>query len=195
MVTGNGSSSCAESDYGRRPAIWLGQRWKPVRTESSLRRRAVLINFMTAEQYKEFGVPYDLEVLNAAKDGWMNTLHAHGSNIMMEILKDYPVQVFNWHAWETYPSVDEAALESGKCLMGGLNRTDITKDDRNAIHHQIYECFKLMGGCGQILTPGCVIRYPLNEETLKFIRKAKDDVEGEDPSDLRLAETIPCAIG
>lgn len=26
-------------------------------------------NFMTAEQYKEFGVPYDLEVLNAAKDG------------------------------------------------------------------------------------------------------------------------------
>lgn len=136
-------------------------------------------NFMTAEQYKEFGVPYDLEVLNAAKDGWMNTLHAHGSNIMMEILKDYPVQVFNWHAWETYPSVDEAALESGKCLMGGLNRTDITKDDRNAIHHQIYECFKLMGGCGQILTPGCVIRYPLNEETLKFIRKAKDDVEAK----------------
>ena len=97
----------------------------------------------------------------------------------MEILKDYPVQVFNWHAWETYPSVDEAALESGKCLMGGLNRTDITKDDRNAIHHQIYECFKLMGGCGQILTPGCVIRYPLNEETLKFIRKAKDDVEAK----------------
>ena len=58
----------------------------------------------------ELSVLYDLSNLNAAKDGWMNTLHAHGSNIMMEILKDYPVQVFNWHAWETYPSVEDISV-------------------------------------------------------------------------------------
>ena len=68
---------------------------------------------MTAEQYKEFGVPYDLEVLNAAKDGWMNTLHAHGSNIMMEMEGIIRYKVFNWHAWGDI-SVQwmEAALES-----------------------------------------------------------------------------------
>ena len=54
-------------------------------------------DFMTAEEYEEYGVPYDMEVLEAAKDGWMNTIHAHGPNIMLELLKNYPVDVFNWH--------------------------------------------------------------------------------------------------
>ena len=31
---------------------------------------------MTAEEYMEYGRPYDLRVLEAAGDGWLNTLHA-----------------------------------------------------------------------------------------------------------------------
>ena len=134
-------------------------------------------DFMTAEEYEEYGVPYDMEVLEAAKDGWMNTIHAHGPNIMLELLKNYPVDVFNWHAWETYPAVDEASLVTGKCLMGGLNRTDITQCNRNAIRHQIFECFKMMKGRGQILTPGCVIRYPLDTKMLGFIKTTKEEIE------------------
>lgn len=134
-------------------------------------------DFMTAAEYKEFGVPYDLEVLNAAKDGWLNTIHAHGSNIIVELLKDYPVAAFNWHAWETFPSVDEASVLTGKCLMGGLNRTDITQCSRNAIRHQIFECCKLLRGKHHILTPGCVIRYPLDTDMLNFIKTAKDEIE------------------
>ena len=134
-------------------------------------------DFMTAEEYEEYGVPYDMEVLEAAKDGWINTIHAHGPNIMLELLKNYPVDVFNWHAWETYPAVDEASLVTGKCLMGGLNRTDITQCNRNAIRHQIFECFKMMKGRGQILTPGCVIRYPLDTKMLGFIKTTKEEIE------------------
>ena len=134
-------------------------------------------DFMTAEEYEEYGVPYDMEVLEAAKDGWMNTIHAHGPNIMLELLKNYPVDVFNWHAWETYPAVDEASLVTGKCLRGGLNRTDITQCNRNAIRHQIFECFKMMKGRGQILTPGCVIRYPLDTKMLGFIKTTKEEIE------------------
>lgn len=134
-------------------------------------------DFMTAEEYRQFGVPYDLEVLQAAEKGWMNTIHAHGVNIMFEVLKDYPVQVFNWHAWETLPAVDEAFVMTGKCLMGGLKRTDITQRDRGAIQHQIYECYRMLGGRNQILTPGCVIRYPLDKDTLTYVKQAKDFVE------------------
>ncbi len=79
---------------------------------------------------------------------------------MFDILKDYPVQVFNWHAWESLPALDEAYALTGKCLMGGLSRTDITQQNRGAIQNQIFQCFKLLGGRHQILTPGCVIRYP-----------------------------------
>lgn len=131
----------------------------------------------TVCQYAEYGKPYDLRVLEAAKDGWMNTIHCHGSNIMFELLKDYPVHVFNWHAWETLPGLEEAYMLTGKCLMGGLKRTDITNKNKGEIQHQIFRCFKEMGGLHQILTPGCVIRYPLDEEMLAFIGKTRNEVE------------------
>lgn len=134
-------------------------------------------NVMTEQEYLEYGKPYDIRVLNAAKDGWMNTIHCHGENIMFNVLRDYPVQVFNWHAWESLPEVDEALTLSGKCLMGGINRTDITSCNRNEVRNQIYECYKMTGGKHLILTPGCVIRWPLNDEMLAYVKDAKNLVE------------------
>lgn len=134
---------------------------------------------MTAEEYLEYGKPYDLMVLEAAKDGWFNTIHAHGNNIMFDILKDYPVSVFNWHAGETLPELDEAFLMTGKCLMGGLKRMDITNRNKNEIQNQIYESFKALNGLHQILTPGCVIRYPLDDEMLFYVKRIKDYIEGK----------------
>ena len=134
-------------------------------------------DIMTAEEYLEYGKPYDLKVLEAAKDGSVNTLHAHGSNIMFDVLKDYPISVFNWHAGETLPTLDEAFYLSGKCLMGGLKRMDITNHSRNEVQNQIYESFKALKGLHQILTPGCVIRYPLDEDMLRYVKNIKDSIE------------------
>lgn len=131
----------------------------------------------TPEQYLEYGKPYDLRVIDAAKSGWMNVLHCHGKEIMFEVLKDYPVQIINWHVWESFPSLDEAYALTGKCLMGGLNRGDITSGRRNEIRHQIFESFKQLGGKHQILTPGCVIRYPLEDDMLSFIGRVRNEVE------------------
>ena len=131
----------------------------------------------TDRQYLEYGKPYDLRVLEAAGKGWMNTIHCHGDHIMFHILKDYPVQVFNWHAWESLPALDEAYALTGKCLMGGLSRTDITQQNRGAIQNQIFQCFKLLGGRHQILTPGCVIRYPLDDDMLSFIGTTRNEIE------------------
>lgn len=132
---------------------------------------------MTEEEYLEYGKPYDLKVLEAASKGWFNIVHAHGNNIMFDILKDYPVQVFNWHAWETLPEVEEAKDLSHKCLMGGIKRMDITNCNKNEVRNQIYKSIKILNRKNHILTPGCVIRYPLNENMLKFVKKSKDEIE------------------
>lgn len=134
-------------------------------------------DIMSEKEYAEFGVPYDLQVLEAADHGWFNAIHAHGENIMFNLLKNYPVHAFNWHAWETLPAIEEARDITGKCLMGGIQRMDITNRKRNEIHNQIYNCIKLMGGKNHILTPGCVIRYPLDEEMLMFVKEAKESIE------------------
>lgn len=136
-------------------------------------------DYMSIDQYCAYGAPYDLKVLQSAEDGWMNVLHAHGNNIIFELLKDYPVHVFNWHAWETLPAVNEARDLSDKCLLGGLNRTDITRKKRNELLHQIYECYRLTGGEKHILSPGCVIRHPLDLDTLNFVKEAKEFVESK----------------
>ncbi|MNP22728.1 hypothetical protein D3C76_1154120 [compost metagenome] len=131
---------------------------------------------MSEDLYREYGMPYDLEVLKASR-GWCNVVHAHGVNPMFNLLKDYPSHVFNWHAYETLPDVDEAALLTGKCLMGGIYRMDITKGDRNAVRNQIFRTVKAMQGRSLILSPSCVIRYPLDDDMLGFIRKVKQDIE------------------
>jgi len=131
----------------------------------------------TTKTYSEYGKKYDVTVLEAASKGWLNTIHAHGNNIIFEILRDYPVDVFNWHAWETLPQIEEARDMTGKCLMGGLKRGDITSGNKNEIGTQIYNCIKQLKRHKHILTPGCVMRYPLDEEMLRYVKEAKDIIE------------------
>ena len=126
--------------------------------------------------YREYGMPYDLAVLSASS-GWCNVLHAHGKDIMFPLLRKYPVQIFNWHAWESLPEIDEAQALTWKCIMAGLERMDITGGRKNEIEYRIYETLRQTGGRKVILSPGCVIRYPLNEEILAFVRKAKNEIE------------------
>lgn len=134
-------------------------------------------DIMTEEEYEEFGKPYDMKVLSAAKEGWFNVLHMHGLNVMFDMLKEYPVQVLNWHVWETEPEIGEARKRTGKCIMGGINRYSVTKKDRDALDDQIGGAIRQSKGKGHILTPGCVIRYPLDEETLRYVEIAKERIE------------------
>ena len=125
--------------------------------------------------FKEFGEYYDRQVLEAS-EGFCDTIHCHGTNIMFDILKDYPVDIFNWHAWESLPTLEEAK-QTGKCIMGGLDRRDITDRNYDKIRFQISECLKTFGGIKHILAPGCVIRYPLDPEALRYIKETADELQ------------------
>jgi uroporphyrinogen decarboxylase len=126
---------------------------------------------MTEEQYREYGVPYDLQVLESAQEGWLNILHIHGRQIMFDLLKEYPVQAINWHVWETPPTLAEARVRSSKCFLGGIKRHDVTQGNIKALHQQIQRALQETEGKDHILTPGCVIRYPLQKEVLAYIQE------------------------
>lgn len=126
--------------------------------------------------YRTYGAPCDRRVLEASA-GWFNVLHAHGDNIMFDLLKDYPVHAFNWHVGESLPGMDECRVFAGKCMVGGLERMDITNCNKNAVRDQIFRSLTSTGGKGLILTPGCVIRYPINENMLAYVRTVKEEME------------------
>lgn len=124
--------------------------------------------------FREFGAFYDKQVL-LASEGYCDVVHAHGTNIMYDILREYPADVFNWHVWESEPSL-ETAREMEKCIMGGIVRSDITNSNYDAIDRQIKACWDILQGRHHILSPGCVIRYPLNDEALAYVRQAKNRI-------------------
>ncbi|MBO7699033.1 MAG: hypothetical protein J6S38_08395 [Erysipelotrichaceae bacterium] len=125
--------------------------------------------------FKEFGEYYDHQVLKAS-EGMCDAIHCHGTNIMFNILRDYPVDIFNWHAWESLPTLQEVKI-TGKCIMGGLDRRDITERNFENIRFQIKECLKTFDRKKHILAPGCVIRYPLDPEALSFIKETAEQLQ------------------
>lgn len=127
---------------------------------------------LTEDEFQEFGVPYDLMVLNAIRrESWFNILHIHGHDIMHHLLTEYPVQAFNWHIGETAPEIEEYRnLIPGKAIVGGIRRFNITSGNIAEIKRDITEACR-QAGSSIILTPGCVIRYPVESRVLHAVRK------------------------
>ena len=74
--------------------------------------------------YREFGVPYDLEVLDVVRGRvGFTLLHLHGSNIHFELLAGYPVAALNWHDRRTAPSLAEGLRRTQAGVVGGINET------------------------------------------------------------------------
>ncbi len=94
-------------------------------------------------EYRAFGEPFDRIVLDAVQSSSrFNMVHAHGEDIMFDLLAAYPVQMMNWHDRLTWPSLAEARKRFPGLLVGGIEdrRTllsgtagDIQAEIRNAL--------------------------------------------------------------
>jgi uroporphyrinogen decarboxylase len=131
---------------------------------------------MSEAEYAEFGEPYDLRVLEAAKSGWLNVLHLHGEEVMFDRLSDYPVPAVNWHDRETPPTLADALPRFKGALIGGIRQWDTmlrgTPDDVRA---EVRDAIAQTGGRRLIIGTGCVT--PITSPTVN-IRTARRAVEG-----------------
>jgi uroporphyrinogen decarboxylase len=125
---------------------------------------------LTREQYAEFGKPYDLEVLQQCRSGWLNVLHAHGdSELLMDDFLTYPVNVLNWSDRITGLSLREVRQRKpGLCLMGGIHeRGPITKGSVQEMEAEIADALEQTDGGHQfILANGCSIPDDSDEAKL-----------------------------
>lgn len=132
-------------------------------------------DFVSEDEYEQFGLAYDRHVLGAAGDaGRLVILHIHGHNIMFDLLsRSLAVHIINWHDRRTSPTLAEARLHSRVALMGGLNElhtlaegtpAQVTAEVRDAIGHT--------GGRGFLVGAGCVALIDTPEANLKAARAA-----------------------
>ncbi|MGB6243050.1 MAG: uroporphyrinogen decarboxylase family protein [Castellaniella sp.] len=128
-------------------------------------------HLLSYDAFSEYVAPYDIEVLTGAAAGRFNVLHIHGERIRFRELQDYPVHAINWHSWETHPGVIAGALTSGKCILGGIDRRSVTRNDIPAIRRQISTALSAMENIGDlILAPSCTIRAGFDTNTIIALR-------------------------
>lgn len=128
-------------------------------------------------EYAEFGRPYDLRLLNACREGWLNIFHVHGEHdVRVEDVLTYPVAVVSWsdritgiplqRIWEAAPQL---------AVMGGLNeRGAIVEGPAEALKAEMHDAISQTGGRRLILAPGCSVPDDCPDQWLHTARDAVD---------------------
>jgi uroporphyrinogen decarboxylase len=120
--------------------------------------------------YAKFGEPFDRMVLDGAAAGWFNVVHMHGDSVLFDRLKNYPVEALNWHIGEASPDVADYRRAGGRRpIVGGLRRDGLTRCDIASVKADLDGLFAATAGRGILLSPGCVIRHPLDMAFLRTV--------------------------
>ncbi len=131
-------------------------------------------DIFTLEEYRAFGQPYDLTILNELR-GKVDfiLLHAHGENIYFDLLAKYPVQILNWHDRLTPPTLAEAKPRFHGALAGGIDEWSLlASGTAEQIQTQVRDAIQQTGGEGLIVASGCVIPIDTPEENIRAAREA-----------------------
>jgi uroporphyrinogen decarboxylase len=127
----------------------------------------------TAEQYREFGRPYDLRVLAAVQGAEMNVLHVCRPRNMFDLLADYPVHAINWAAGEPgNPTLKEGLARSERAVMGGVSIATVVQGTPDRVAVEVRQALSETGGRRFLLAPGCSIPPQTPEANLLAVKGA-----------------------
>lgn len=130
-------------------------------------------HLLSPEEYQRFGRIYDLQILGAANELWLNLLHLHGESVMFDLFADYPVAIINWHDRETYPSLDEGQKLFPGVVCGGLQReSTMVIGTPEQVTIEARQAIRATSGRHFILGTGCVVPITAPRANFMAARKA-----------------------
>jgi uroporphyrinogen decarboxylase len=125
-------------------------------------------NLLSEAEFVEFGRAYDLRILEATKNYWLNVMHIHGDNLYFDAVADYPLQVWNWHDRETGPSLTEGLAKIKGAACGGIARDSVMLCGRpEAVREQVADAIAQTNGRRYIVGTGCVTMIPTPEINIR----------------------------
>jgi len=131
---------------------------------------------MSEAEYREFGRPFDLQILEALPDSWwFNMVHLHGQAPMFDLIADYPIQAINWHDRECGLSLAEGKLRFAGAVSGGLGRWDPMHNGTPVdVRTQAREAIEQTYGRRFILSTGCVIMTTTPQSNIRAAREVAE---------------------
>jgi uroporphyrinogen decarboxylase len=122
----------------------------------------------TAEQYAEFGRPYDLVVLAAVAEAQFNVLHVCRQHNMLGSMLEYPVHAFNWAVNEAgNASLADVLAKSDRAVMGGVAVRTVSEGAPEQVTVEVAEALAQTGGRRFLLAAGCSIPPQTPEDNLR----------------------------
>ena len=107
--------------------------------------------------YREFGRPYDLQVLARVRDADFNVLHVCGDHNMLELLLDYPVAAFNWaDQGEGNAGLAAIRAQTPKAVIGGIDQRRLPQMSTAEVTAQVRATLAL-GSERLCVGPGCTV--------------------------------------
>jgi uroporphyrinogen decarboxylase len=138
-------------------------------------------DLLNESEFLDFGQFYDLQILEASKPFWFNLGHLHGKNIMFNLVKQYPVQVLNWHDLETYPSLEEGQkIYSYGAVCGGLRQWEtLAYGTPEKVQLEAKSAIERTNGRRFILGTGCVTPIIAPDSNIFAARQAVENYKGK----------------
>ena len=125
-------------------------------------------SLLSEAEFAEFGRDYDLRILEATRDTWLNVVHLHGDNVYFDAVADYPVQVWNWHDRETGPSLADGLKKIAGAACGGIARDSVMLCGQPAaVRQQVADAIAQTNGRRTIVGTGCVTMIPTPEVNIR----------------------------
>jgi len=132
---------------------------------------------LTRKEYEEFGVPYDLRVLEAMLGkSRLTMLHlCKGRRLMFDLLQGYPVHSVSWSNRTSQPTLVEARQLTQKALATGVSLEALHHGMEADVLAEAREAIAQSGRRGLILAPACVIKATAPDSNLMAMRRAAEE--------------------
>jgi uroporphyrinogen decarboxylase len=126
---------------------------------------------LTAEQYERFMRPFDVAFLEAIRPfGEFHVLHAHGKEIYLDRLQEYPVHAISWADRESGPPLALMRRVTTKALMGGLEHENFAYTSAAKLREQVRSAVAEAGPRKLFIAPGCAIPSYSFPELIRAVR-------------------------
>ena len=114
-------------------------------------------NILSFEEYKLFGLMFDVQAIESAQGLWCNMLHLHGQNVHFDLVHELPFHIVNWHDRESFPSLAEAQKLFAGVVCGGVRQDTLVYRAPAEVKAEAEDALKQTGGQRFILGTGCVV--------------------------------------
>lgn len=128
---------------------------------------------LSRDEFEMWGRPYDLQILHAVQDCWLNMVHLHSTDVMFDLVAEYPVQLLNWHDRETGITLAEGLSQIKGAASGGVDHWSLHQESPEQTIAEVKDAIEQTNGRRLLLGTGCVA---MTTTPLRNIRALRESV-------------------